>query len=71
MLGGGISYEEFYNFVRSISDKCYVFISEFEMPSDFKCIWSKERQVLQNSDREKGKSVVEKLYTIGLSAKEK
>ncbi len=60
--------EEFYNFVRSISSECYVFISEFDMPPDFKCIWSKERKISQKSDREKSDVKIERLYTIGLSA---
>lgn len=32
------------------------------MPSDFTCIWSKERKVMQRSDRKKGEIVVEKLF---------
>jgi hypothetical protein len=38
------------------------------MPSDFKCIWSKERKVMQKSDREKGEIAVEKLFTVGKSS---
>lgn len=66
--GRKFNHEEFYDFARSISGKCYVFISEFDMPPDFKCVWSKERKLLQKSDREKGNVAVERLYTIGLSA---
>lgn len=58
----------FYDFARLMAEKNYVFISEFDMPSDFKCIWSKERKLLQKSDRQSGDVAVEKLYTIGLSA---
>lgn len=60
--------DEFYDFARLLSKKNYVFISEFDMPPDFKCVWSKERKLLQKSDRKKGDVAVEKLYTIGLSA---
>lgn len=66
--GGNFNHEEFYDFVRSIANECYVFISEFDMPPDFECIWSKERKLLQKSDRKMGEVAVEKLYTIGLSA---
>jgi hypothetical protein len=37
------------------------------MPLNFQCIWSKERMVLQKSDREKGEVAIEKLFTIGKS----
>ena len=60
-------YDCFYNFVRRLSKRNYVFVSEYYMPEDFKCIWSKERKVLQKSDREKADIAVEKLFTIGLT----
>lgn len=66
--GEKFNHEEFYDFARNISKKNYVFISEFDMPPDFECIWSKERKLLQKSDRKMGEVAVEKLYTIGLSA---
>lgn len=50
------------------AEKNYVFVSEFDMPPDFNCIWSRERKLLQKSDRKTGDVAVEKLYTIGLSA---
>jgi DNA adenine methylase len=64
----GFDYEDFYDFVRRLSKRNYVFVSEYYMPEDFKCIWSKERKVLQKSDREQSDTAVEKLYTIGLTA---
>ena len=33
-------YETFYNYVRKLSKEHLVFISEYSLPSDFKCIWS-------------------------------
>lgn len=66
--GKGFNSDRFYDFARRISRLNYVFISEFEMPQDFQCIWSKERKVLQKSDRKNGDVAVEKLFTIGLSA---
>lgn len=35
-------YEEFYQWVRDMSIDNIVLISEYSMPSDFKCIWEKE-----------------------------
>lgn len=66
--GKTFDHDEFYDFARFISDKWYVFISEFDMPQDFQCIWSKKRKLLQKSDRKAGEVAVEKLFVIGLSA---
>lgn len=63
----GFDYDDFYDFVRRLSKRNYVFVSEYYMPEDFKCIWSKERKVLQKSDRKQGETAVEKLFTIGLT----
>ena len=57
-------YEAFYKWVRQISRYNYVFISEYEMPEDFKCIWSKERKVYQKSDRAKAEVATEKLFIL-------
>ena len=64
----GFHYEKFYNWCKELGKNNWVFISEYYMPSDFKCIWSKERKVMQKSDREKGEIVVEKLFAIGKSS---
>ena len=60
----GFDYEKFYDFVRELSKHNFVFISEYNMPSDFKCIWSKERKVVQKSDRKEAKIAVEKLFIL-------
>jgi len=57
-----IDYEEYYNFCRDMSKDNFVVISEYHMPDDFVCIWSKERKVLQKSDRTKGDKATEKLF---------
>lgn len=67
----GFPYDLFYDWCKKLGKNNYVFISEYYMPSDFKCIWSKERKVMQKSDREKGEIAVEKLFTIGLSSNDK
>ena len=55
-------YVKFYDFCRKLSKHNFVFISEYNMPNDFKCIWEKERKVSQKSNRIKAYTAVEKLY---------
>jgi len=64
----GFPYDLFYDWCKKLGKNNYVFISEYYMPSDFKCIWSKERKVVQNVGSE---IAVEKLFTIGLSSNDK
>nr|WP_297940428.1 DNA adenine methylase [uncultured Lachnoclostridium sp.] len=58
-----INYDEFYDFLRQLSQNNIVLVSEYNMPDDFKCIWQKERKVLQKSDRIVGEKTIEKLFT--------
>lgn len=51
-------------FLRKLSENNIVLISEYNMPDDFKCIWQKERKVLQKSDRVTGEKAVEKLFVV-------
>lgn len=60
----GFDYEKFYDFVRQLSRDNFVFVSEYTMPEDFVCIWSKERKILQKSDRKGADVAVEKLFTF-------
>lgn len=59
-----INYNEFYDFLRKLSENNIVLVSEYNMPDDFKCIWQKERKVLQKSDRVIGEKAVEKLFIL-------
>lgn len=43
-------YEEFYEWCRKMSKNNVVLISEYDMPSDFKCIWYKEVKTLLNNE---------------------
>ena len=43
---GSFNYEKFYEFCRELGKNNYVFISEYYMPNDFECVWSKEVKVL-------------------------
>ena len=57
-------YDKFYDWCRAMSKKNIMIISEYWMPDDFKCIWQKERKILQKSDRKNGDLAVEKLYIM-------
>lgn len=59
-----IDYDSFYDFLRKLSENNIVLVSEYNMPEDFKCIWQKERKVLQKSDRVTGEKAVEKLFVV-------
>lgn len=56
------NYEEYYDWCRKMSAKNIVLMCEYDMPDDFECIWSKERKVMQKSNRETGEIAVEKLF---------
>lgn len=60
-------YEEFYNRCRNMSKNNIVLVSEYEMPSDFKCIWQKETKanfdVNRIANHEKNKRI-EKLFIL-------
>lgn len=59
-------YEEFYQWVKDMSVYNTVLISEYSMPEEFECIWSKECKTLLDSNKSKGDSGnvrIERLYT--------
>jgi DNA adenine methylase len=59
----GIDYENFYNQLRTLSNLGHkVFISEYEMPDDFKCVW--EMQVTNSMHTKNTKKPIEKLFTL-------
>ena len=54
--------DEFWNYMRQLSKRCDVYISEESAPDDFECIWSKEKvRTLEKSDNV-GRVKVEKLF---------
>lgn len=62
---GNFPYEEFYDWCREMSKNNIVLVSEYNMPDDFECIWSKETKVLIDSNRkprDKSNNRVEKLF---------
>ena len=59
-------YDEFYQWVKDMSVHNTVLISEYNMPDEFECIWSKESKVNFDSNREsndKNNIRIEKLFT--------
>lgn len=59
-------YEEFYQWVKDMSVHNTVLISEYNMPLEFECIWSKETTVNIDSNKVAGDSKnirIEKLFT--------
>lgn len=64
----GFPYEEFYKWCEAVSKNNIVLISEYSMPDEFTCIWSKEVKtslgsgVNENSDKNR----VERLFTYNI-----
>lgn len=59
-------YEEFYEWVKAASINNIVLVSEYSMPEEFTCIWSKETKTLLDSNKGKAddKNIrIEKLFT--------
>lgn len=62
-------YEEFYEWVKAASVYNTVLISEYNMPEEFTCIWSKEVKTLLDSNKESGDDAntrIEKLFTYNI-----
>ncbi len=61
-----INYEEFYNFCRQLKrDNNIIFISEYNMPDDFKIIWEKETTTtIDKNANIRDTKRVEKLFTL-------
>ena len=63
---GGFEYDAFWQWVRVTSKNNFVFVSEYNAPKDFECIWSKECKTLLDSNKssdDKDNVRVEKLFT--------
>ena len=59
---GQFDTNEFWKYMRQLSKRCDVYISEESAPDDFECIWSKEKvRTLEKSDNV-GRVKVEKLF---------
>ena len=63
---GGFEYDAFWQWVRDTSKHNFVFVSEYNAPKDFECIWSKECKTLLDSNKssdDKDNVRIEKLFT--------
>lgn len=59
---GKFDMNEFWHYMRQLSKRCDVYISEESAPDDFECIWSKEKiRTLEKNDNV-GRVKVEKLF---------
>jgi DNA adenine methylase len=66
---GGFEYDVFWQLVRDTSKNNFVFVSEYNAPKDFKCIWSKECKTLLDSNKDtddKNNIRIEKLFTYAI-----
>ena len=61
----GFPYEEFYEWCKKVSENNTVLISEYSMPDEFECIWSKEVKTSLGSGvkEDSNKNRIEKLFT--------
>lgn len=58
-------FDDFDRWCRKMARNNWVLVSEFEMPSDFRCVWEKERFIGVNSDGANRTRKTERLYYIG------
>ena len=62
---GKFNHEEFYQWCRWKHAECHqIFISEYNMPSDFKCVWMRAQTTNINNAGRHRKTDVEKLYAL-------
>lgn len=59
-------HDKFWAWCRAISKECKVFISEYNAPEDFDCIWSKTIKSSLSANNQSGTvtSSIEKLFTL-------
>lgn len=59
---GTFNHEEFWDWVRMMSEDNSVFVSEYNAPSDFECVWEGEVKTGFSSTREGAFKATEKLF---------
>lgn len=59
---GNFDYNSFWEWCRKMSANNYVFVSEYNAPDDFECIWGKE--LTTTLDKASRNKAVEKLFKI-------
>ena len=62
---GKFDHDKFYDWCREQAKKNVVFVSEYEMPDDFECVWQGEIKTNFASNRKKATHIaVEKLFKV-------
>ena len=63
---GEFPYEKFYTWAKEMSENNVVLISEYDMPEEFECIWSRDlRSSLgRGVNKEKDNAKIEKLFIV-------
>lgn len=62
------NHSKFYDWCREKKAEGHtVFVSEFQMPDDFDCVFQKEKYLTMNNKN--SKTVIEKLFTVGKEEK--
>lgn len=59
---GKFNHGEFWEYMRQLSKRCDVFISEEQAPSDFECIWEQELTRCIDRDKSNQPKKIEKLF---------
>ncbi len=66
----GFDHEKFYDWCREKAKQGHkLFVSEYNMPDDFKCVWEKEVKSSLSANGKVGgnKNSIERLFTVGLN----
>ena len=62
---GEFDYDKFYDWCREQAKKNVVFVSEYEMPDDFECVWQGEVKTNFASNRKKAThNAIERLFKV-------
>lgn len=61
---GKFNHDDFWNWVRTLSHRCDVFVSEYSAPDDFECVWSSDYSSSLSANGKSGSSKItkEKLF---------
>lgn len=63
--GAVFDYDKFWNWCRKMSEKNAVFISEYNAPNDFVCVWEGDMKNTLAGGRLSGVNTTEKLFKLG------
>jgi DNA adenine methylase len=63
---GMFNSKEFWCWVRTMAEDNLLFVSSYNAPKDFKCIWSKAHKLTGQQKNNKNKERVEKLFVYNI-----